>query len=214
MENLIKLQKAGFLIKKIGRTRTHTFSFYEVFGLFNVGGKACGFLQVSLDAELNHDLSDRDFRNDLFDAGDAVDEDCEITAVEIYKRSQSDPKFMKALRGATYWNHVDYCFVSKEHRGQGLGALFLLAYVEAFAPDRIITLIPELKSAKLIEYWQNVAGFQQLDPMGYGGPIFMFSPDETDEGWFKRLKASMIRHKEEIHGVSSDDDDAERLSKR
>lgn len=214
MENLIKLQKAGFLIRKLDYQVSRSFCFCETFGLFNVDGEACGLLQVSLNEPLCHDLSDKEFRSHLFDIGDAVDGDCEITAVEIYKKIQSDPNFMKSLRGVGYWSHVDYCFVSKEYRGQRLGALFLLAYVEGFAPSRIITAIPELKSEKLIDYWLNVAGLQPLNSLEHGGPIFMFSPNDSSLDSVERLGELMMSHKREVHGVNSDDDDLERLSKR
>lgn len=214
MENLIKLQKAGFLIRRLDYAVSRSFCFCETFGLFNVDGEACGLLQVSLDEPLSHDLSEKEFRNHLFDVGDSVDSDCEITAVEIYQKFKSDQNFMNDLRGVSYWSHVDYCFVSKECRGQGLGALFLLAYVEGFAPSRIITAIPELKSAKLIEYWQKVAGFQPFNPLKHGGPIFMFSPNDSSLDCVERLGELMMSHKREAHGVISDDDGAEWLSKR
>lgn len=195
-----ELHRAGFLIQRTGVVcGNYGMTDYESYCLIADNAEPCGILRVAVSTEIDNERSGIEVAQELFDDADACDDDSVRAARAIAGSMESSPEFFKTLMSCMNWSHIDYCFVDKEHRGQGIGALFVLAWMETYAPQHFITAIPELAAPKLVRYWKEKAGFTPVDESDPSGVAYRVSPNGVHPEWVSVLNYRIGEHKEAVH---------------
>ena len=194
-----ELNEAGYTVQRAGCVfDCDSMEAFDGFLLVANNGEMCGLLRVAQSIELSHDLSGKEFSEDLYDSADEQGDDSVKVAKAICGSMESSPAFYDELISCTHWSHVDYCFVDEAHRGKGVGALFALAWMEAYAPEHFVTAIPELAEPKLVKYWQENAGFAPVSESEPDGAVYRASPNTGLERWFLYFSRAIDRHKNAI----------------
>jgi len=210
MNNILKLHEAGFVIQRVGIVGgDYGFAEYDAFCLMGEGDKPCGLLRVALSADLygwegGHDA----LMNMLYIDANEQDEDC-VNVANAMRKEVETLGFFYTLTDCSHWTHLDYCFIEEEYRGEGLGALFVLAWIEMYASNHFVTAIPELAQPHLVKYWHERAGFKPISASSQSGPVYRVSSDDDRvlPHYVDMINHRLTSHKEAIREEAEKDEE-------